>query len=71
MNANISDPADQMCSFQNSITLLFGIRIFPAIKNAYKTSYHQPGQVTDSYWTDTWNAWKSAPTVTCKYHWGA
>ncbi|MBP7477927.1 MAG: DUF1800 domain-containing protein [Chitinophagales bacterium] len=63
VDANISDPADPNVLISELSALLLGLDISTAVKNAYKTSYLLTGQVTDSYWTNAWNAWKSAPTV--------
>ncbi|MFN0203995.1 MAG: DUF1800 family protein [Bacteroidia bacterium] len=64
----ISNPFNPNTVVSECCILLLGIDISQTTKDTIKTSALLSGQAMDSYWTDAWNDYTSAPTNTTYYN---
>lgn len=59
---NLPNPSDPNTLIDDSLSLIYAIEVSPEVK-VFLKSILLSGQLTDSYWTGAWNAYKSNVTV--------
>ncbi|MEO6915003.1 MAG: DUF1800 domain-containing protein [Chitinophagaceae bacterium] len=61
---NLSSPGNPNQLLADAIEILFQVPLSDSFKQTIKQTILLSGQITDSYWTDAWNAYLANPMVT-------